>query len=117
MRISEFTHLVRIESAPEVRSASGASRYDWDNAAVVGERRAKIEIGDGREVYRARQIMPEVEAVITIRGRLNVSPRMRVVHADGRKWDIVGVETTDGKSPIHAEAIRLNCIQGVRQGS
>lgn len=112
----QFRHPITIESAPEVRSPSGASRFDWDNPSVVAQRKAKIEIGDSREVFRARQIMPEVEAVITVRGRVNVSARMRVVHADGRKWDIVGVATSDGKSPINAEYVHLNCIQGVRPG-
>ncbi len=114
----EYPHRVTIQSATETTSTSGAVTADWGTPITVGQRWASIEDSGGREVYRARGINPEVDAIIKLNGgHLAVTNKMRVLHSDGRKWDISVVSTPDGKSPANSSEIVLECIRGLRQGS
>lgn len=116
--IGEFKHRVTIQAATETTTSSGAVVQDWGTPVTVGTRWAKIESDGGRETYRARGINPEVDAMIRLRGgHLAVTQKHRVLHSDGRKWDITVVDTADGKDPANSEEIILTCVRGLRQGS
>lgn len=110
---------IQIESAPLIRSgSSGQHVRDWENSTVEIRRLAKISATGSRELFKARQIAPETDVVITMHGFHPVTHSMRVKHIqDGRLWDIVGVETLDGKAPQYADWIELRCVEGKRSGS
>jgi len=114
----DFRHRVTIQAATETTTTSGAVVQDWNTPVLIGARWAHIEASGGRETYRARGINPEVDSVIRLRGgHLAVTQKHRVLHSDGRKWDITVVDTTDGKAPADSEEIVLTCVRGLRQGS
>lgn len=113
----QFTQPVTIQSPSRTRSASGAALDQWDTPVKVADRKAKIETTGGKELFQARQHMPELTAIITIPGNLAVTPKMRVVHRDGRRWNIVAVVTLDGNAPSSARQIQLHCTEGMSQGS
>ena len=69
-----------------------------------------------REVYRARQVMADTTVVMLMRGHMAVTPKMRVSHS-GRLYDILGVESLDGKAPAQADWLHLLCREGASQGN
>lgn len=114
----DFRHRVTIQAATETTTTSGAVVQDWGTPVTIGSRWAHIEASGGRETFRARGINPEVDAVIRLRGgHLAVTQKHRVLHSDGRKWDITIVDTSDGKDPANSDEIVLTCVRGLRQGS
>lgn len=110
-------HLVTIQQAAMSRSDDGEAIQNWDTPTPVATCRAAIYQRTSREVYRARQIIAETDLVLRIRGRFACEERMRVAAADGRVFDILGVQSDDGRAPQHATWLFLFCREGVSKGS
>ena len=60
----ELVHRVEIQRLTETPDAYGAPRHTWRTVATVW---ASIEDGQGRELFRAQQVKPEITAVVKIR--------------------------------------------------
>ena len=118
MKASDYPHRVTIQAAASSRGASGQEVLSWASPTTVGSRWARIEFTGSSTRLRNLQISPEAELVISLAsGRLAVTTKHRVSHSDGRVWDIVGIETMDGKAPANSDEIVLQVKAGIRQGS
>jgi len=107
-----------IEAAEETTSSSGAVKLNWENATQIAERWGEILSQSSREVFIARQITPEIKAVIRMQGFLALKIKMRIRHKyDGRAWDIAAVRTTDGCAPVNASELLVDCTEGMKAGS
>jgi len=109
-----LTHVVTIEQPTETRSAIGSVSTSWASFAT---KYASITPKSGGESYRQPMISVEYDDLIEMHGHLALTEKMRVTHADGRKWDIAAIETSDGKAPANSEWLTLACKRGQRQGS
>jgi len=105
---------IRIEENTPTRSPSGQPVASW---SLFGEVWAEAVPGGSREQQRAYQMNSEVRQIWRIRGPLAVTANMRVIE-NGRRFDIVTVETGDGLAPEACrEEIRLLCRTGSSEGS
>lgn len=77
IRAGEFNHHFYIDAAPEILSPGGQLYLDWDNATTV-RRWGKFVPRWDRQWLLAQQQFGEVRWLLDIRGRLEVTPRMRV---------------------------------------
>jgi|GEM_PF-6312179 len=84
---------IRIEQNVAQRSASGARVDNWTTFA---SRWARAIPKGSREFERAWRTMAEVTQAFAVRGPLAATALMRVVHGE-RVFDVVGVETEDGR--------------------
>lgn len=118
MDAGDYPHRITIQAAASSRGASGQEVLSWASPTTVGSRWARIEFTGSSTRLRNLQISPEAELVISLAsGRLAVTTKHRVSHSDGRVWDIVGIETMDGKAPANSDEIVLQVKAGIRQGS
>ncbi len=106
----KFTHRITIEENTPTRGTTGAVVNSWGVFATVwGYRRG----GSSRELNRARVANPQLEAQWVIRGPLAVTTAMRVIQGS-MQFEILGIETEDGKEPAYSCEIVLNCRAGVQ---
>lgn len=118
MDAGQYPHRITIQAATETRGASGQAVLSWASPTTVGARWASVEFTGSSTRLRNLQINPEAELVIALAsGRLAVTTKHRVLHSDGRVFDIVGIETLDGKAPANSDQIVLQVKAGIRQGS
>lgn len=118
MPIADYNQPLIIEAATESLSDARAPKVNWSNPTEVCKRWGEIVTGDSRELFRARQNSPELQAIIKIQGFAVITTKHRVRHlGDGRVWDITGVEPQDGKAVQHSSDVWLKCVEGMRAGS
>lgn len=109
----DFDRRITVELNTPTRSASGALVPSW---ASFTQRWAKMFNSGSREVYRARQFLPETMWVFVCPGRMAITQDMRITH-DGRLFDILGVQSPDGKSPDKADMLEISAKEGVSKGT
>lgn len=115
MNAGNYTHRIAIQQNTPSVSASGAETPSWSTFA---QRWAEIIPEDSTEFARARQMNSELSLMLRCPGFMAVTSSMRVVHSDGRVFDIAGIPRgKNGKSPALAEEITLDLIEGKRKES
>lgn len=114
MTAGELTHRITIQQNTPTVSATGAQVPSWSTFA---QRWASIVPETAREFFAARQTNAEVSLVLKCPGFMAVTPSMRVLHSDGRVFDIVGIRPTDGKAPANSAALLIDLIEGKRKES
>lgn len=114
MTAGQRNHRVTIQQNTPSVSASGAETPSW---SAFAQRWAEIIPESSREFFAARQLNAEVSLLLRCPGFAAVTTAMRVLHSDGRVFDIVGVRGKNGKSPALAEEITLDLIEGKRKES
>ena len=88
MPAGKHDKLAAIQTRTRTLDAMGTAVYTWSTAA---SRWAMLEDQSGRELYRAQQVDPAVDAVITLREQYDgLSPEDRIV-VDGRTFNIKSV--------------------------
>lgn len=102
---SEFRHRVEIQQNTPTRSASGAEVASWSRFRLLN---AAIKHRGAREFFRYFQVMAELQILVVIRGPWAITEKMRVVFGI-RTYDILGIETADGKPPELSREIHLLC--------
>lgn len=88
MPAGKHDKLAEIQTNARTLDAMGTAVYTWSTAA---SRWAMLEDQSGRELYRAQQVDPTVDAVITLREQYQgLSPEDRIV-IDSRTFNIKSV--------------------------
>lgn len=105
MMRQRLTERITIEAPTETKSATGAKVETWSTFA---ERWAEVIPQNSQRFERLRVDHDGVTAMYRIRGRLAVTPKMRVVHL-GRTFAIDGMECEGNRPPESAELITLIC--------
>lgn len=103
-----YEHRVTIETPTESRTATGGQSFTW---ATFGQRWGRSVPKSAREFMAAQQAFTEMQWLWEIRGYLAVTTKMRLVF-DGRYFNILGVQSPDGKSPDKAAVLQLICKEG-----
>lgn len=108
-----YSERIRIERKDATRSSSGG--FVEGAPTLVATLWARAAAKGSRELDRMRQAIAEVDIAFAFRGPMAVSPAMQISHG-GRKWEVVGVETSDGRPPsiTHGEVV-VSCV--LRPGS
>jgi SPP1 family predicted phage head-tail adaptor len=91
MRIGKLTERVVIQSATETQSATGEVTQSWSTVATVW---AQVSPLTGKEFFSSQHLEAEVNAVIRIRYRTGITPKMRVTHGSDT-YDIMAVLQPD----------------------
>lgn len=114
MTVGQRKHYVTIQQNTPTVSASGADTPSWSTFA---NRWASIVPETAREFFAARQLNAEVSLVLNCQGFAAITTSMRVLHSDGRVFDIVGIRPVDGKAPVNSAELFLDLIEGKRKES
>lgn len=104
----DFRHRVTIETPTESRTATGGQSFTW---STFVQRSGKLVPKNSREFMAAQAAFSEMGWLWEIKGRAAITTRMRLVF-DGRYFNILGVQSPDGKSPARAEILQLICQEG-----
>lgn len=103
-------HRFFVDTAAEATDAAGQLVSDWDNATTV-RRWGRFAPKGSREFALAQQQYSNVQWLVEIRGRLAVTPRMRLRtnETPSRILEILAAWSPDGKSPATAEIVHVAC--------
>jgi head-tail adaptor len=108
-----YQERIRIERKDQTRSASGG--FVEGAPTLIATCWARTAAKGSRELERMRQAVSETDLLFAFRGPLSVNPSMQVAHG-GRTFEIVGIETTDGRPPqVTRGEVLLTCV--LRAGS
>lgn len=91
MQAGTLRHRVEIQEPFEERDDIGGVRQVWQ---AVGEAWAHIEPLQGREVFEAQSLEARLSHRITVRGRIPLDPRWRVVW-QGRPFHLYSIRDLD----------------------
>lgn len=108
MQAGQYPHRVTIETPTESRTATGGQSFTW---ATFAQRWGRMVPKSAREFMAAQQAFTEMQWMWEIRGRLALTTKMRIVF-DGRYFNILGVQSPDGKSPANADILQVICQEG-----
>jgi len=92
LQIGKLDRRITIESRTQTQGAYGELVNAWTTLATPW---ANVYSGGGREFVAAKQVNAEISIQFQIRWRGDVTDTMRVLW-DGKYFDIVGFNTTDG---------------------
>lgn len=100
------------EQMTESRTPSGAVTQTWADAGM----RWGAQLPEyAAETIRARQLVAEAQHVFVCRGRITLTPKMRLKLVDGaetRYFDILSVSSQDGRSAALSDWITITCKEG-----
>lgn len=112
-RIGKLNQPITIIRAAETVTASGGTVEDWDNPTTVASCFAQIEATYGMERDAASKITAEMMYAITIRYRLGITPKMRVVEGSpARTFDIIAVAEVPGEYKRRLELLCRENLNG-----
>jgi SPP1 family predicted phage head-tail adaptor len=94
MRAGGLRHRIVIQEATETQNSFNEAVPVWSTFA---ERYASLVPQSGREFIAASQIVPELQALITLRWVNGVTPKMRV-QMGTRVFDILAVLDLEGRN-------------------
>lgn len=110
MRAGELIHRITIRQSTESASADSGFIVT-DPWTTVAQRWAAIDTGGGREFNSARGTYAELTHLVRMPGFLAVTPKMRVLMADGRELEIGAAYSPDGRPCASAPEIWLACVE------
>lgn len=84
---------VTLQSPTRTRATSGQVTVEWADVATVY---AAVEGLTGSELYRARQVQPDVSYKVRLRWRADVTADWRIVWA-GKSLDVAAVVASGGR--------------------
>lgn len=108
MQAGHYQHRVTIETPTESRTATGGQSFTWSTFA---SRWGRMVPKNAREFTAAQQAFAEMQWMWEIRGHLALTTKMRLVF-DGRYFNILGIQSPDGKSPAKADLLQVICQEG-----
>ena len=112
-RAGDFTLPIQIQRNTEGRSLTGAVVESW---VTFGERFARFVPDTARELYQAKQTFSEASGAWLCHGHIATTEKMRVIQGS-RRYDVLGVVTSDGASPVDAPYLMLIVKEGISKGS
>mgnify|MGYP001606925197 CR=1 FL=1 len=114
MKRGSLKQYVTVQQNTPPIATSGEQTDSWCTFAT---RFAEFLPERAREFVAARQINAEVQYVARIDGYAAITNTMRVLHSDGRVFDIAGIRPEDSKSPANSRSLLLDLIEGKRKES
>ncbi len=103
MEAGKLDRKIRIEQSIASRSATGEKSRTWVPLAI--DVPAAVELPSTRQAMNSQQLQSEVDIVLTIRYRNDVTPTENLqIKFDGRSYRIKGVRELGRR-----EGLRLDC--------